>query len=158
MAADPGSDFIHGVLATADTLLRESQRFFRPLGVTEAQFNVLNVLAGATEGMSQRELGDVLVVDRSNVTGLLDRMGKAGWVRRKSHSQDRRIHRVVLTAKGRQLWAKVRPLYLAAVGKVVADLPAADMRQALATLAALEAGAKNWDHLPAAKKSRAKAF
>jgi DNA-binding MarR family transcriptional regulator len=155
MAADLGSDFIHGVLVTGGVLLRESQRFFRPLGVTEAQFNVLNVLAGASAGMSQRELGDVLVVDRSNVTGLLDRMGKAGWVRRESHAQDRRIHRVMLTAKGRQLWAKVRPLYLAAVGKVVAGLPAADMKQALATLAALEAGAKNWDHLPATKKNRA---
>ncbi len=154
MASDLGSEFIHRVLVTGGALLRESQRFFRPLGVTEAQFNVLNVLAGTPSGMSQRELGDVLIVDRSNVTGLLDRMGKAGWVRRESHSQDRRIHQVMLTAKGRQLWAKVRPLYLAAVGKVVSGLPAADIRQALATLAALEAGAKNWDHPPVAKKNR----
>lgn len=155
MKNEPAYELIIAVLATANELLRESQRFFRPLGVTEAQFNVLNVLAGTPAGMSQRELGDVLIVDRSNVTGLLDRMGKAGWVRRESHSQDRRIHQVMLTAKGRQLWAKVRPLYLAAVGKVVSGLPAADIRQALATLAALEAGAKNWDHLPAEKKNRA---
>jgi DNA-binding MarR family transcriptional regulator len=144
MTASLGVDFINRVLATGGVLLRESQHFFRPLGVTEAQFNVLNVLANAPEGMSQRELGDVLLVDRSNVTGLLDRMEKAGWVRREDHRQDRRIHRVLLTASGRQLWARVWPLYLAAVGKVVAGLPAAGMKQAMASLVALEAGAQKW--------------
>jgi DNA-binding MarR family transcriptional regulator len=139
-----GVDFINRVLATSGVLLRESQHFFRPLGVTEAQFNVLNVLANAPTGLSQRELGDVLVVDRSNVTGLLDRMEKAGWVRREGHPQDRRIHRVMLTAKGRQLWTKVWPLYVAAVEKVVGGLASADIKHALASLAMLEKGAKKW--------------
>jgi MarR family 2-MHQ and catechol resistance regulon transcriptional repressor len=74
-----GSDLIAAVMATADAFLRESQRLFRPYGLTGAQYNVLNVLEGAAQGMSQRELSEVLVVDRSNVTGLLDRMEKAGW-------------------------------------------------------------------------------
>jgi DNA-binding MarR family transcriptional regulator len=139
-----GVDFINRVLATSGVLLRESQHLFRPLGVTEAQFNVLNVLANAPTGLSQRELGDVLVVDRSNVTGLLDRMEKAGWVRREDHPQDRRIHRVMLTTKGRQLWAGVWPLYMAAVEKVVSGLAHADIKHALASLAALEEGAKKW--------------
>ncbi|HWZ95944.1 MAG TPA: MarR family transcriptional regulator [Opitutaceae bacterium] len=139
-----GVDFINRVLATSEGLLRESQHFFRPLGVTEAQFNVLNVLAHAPAGLSQRELGDVLVVDRSNVTGLLDRLEKAGWVRREDHPQDRRIHRVMLTAKGRQLWTKVWPLYVDAVEKVVAGLANADIKHALASLAVLEEGAKKW--------------
>jgi DNA-binding MarR family transcriptional regulator len=144
MPASLGVDFINRVLATSDALLRESQHFFRPLGLTEAQFNVLNVLSDAPAGMSQRELGDVLLVDRSNVTGLLDRMEKAGWVRREDHPQDRRIHRIMLTADGRQLWKKVWPLYLAAVGKVVAGLSAVEMKQAMTSLVALEAGAKKW--------------
>jgi DNA-binding MarR family transcriptional regulator len=139
-----GVDFINRVLATSEVLLRESQHFFRPLGVTEAQFNVLNVLANAPTGLSQRELGDVLVVDRSNVTGLIDRMEKAGWVRREDHPQDRRIHRVMLTVKGRQLWAGVWPLYVAAVEKVVAGLANADIKHTLASLASLEEGAKKW--------------
>jgi DNA-binding MarR family transcriptional regulator len=139
-----GVDFINRVLATSGVLLRESQHFFRPLGLTEAQFNVLNVLANAPTGLSQRELGDVLVVDRSNVTGLLDRMEKAGWVRRENHPEDRRIHRVMLTARGQQLWARVWPLYVTAVKKVVAGLAGADIKHALASLAELEEGAKKW--------------
>jgi DNA-binding MarR family transcriptional regulator len=144
MPDELGVDFINRVLATSGVLLRESQHFFRPLGVTEAQFNVLNVLANAPTGLSQRELGDVLVVDRSNVTGLLDRMEKAGWVRREGHPRDRRIHRVMLTTKGRQLWAGVWPLYVAAVEKVVAGLAHGDIKHALVSLATLEEGAKKW--------------
>ena len=94
---------IVAVLSTADAFLRESQRLFRPLGLTGAQFNVLNLLAGAADGISQRELGDRLLVDRSNVTGLLDRMEKAGWVRRTDHPEDRRVYLVRLTPAGRRV-------------------------------------------------------
>lgn len=144
MTSPPGFALINRVLATSGVLLRESGRFFRPLGLTEAQFNVLNVLAGASEGMSQRELSDVLVVDRSNVTTLLDRMEKAGWVRREDDPRDRRVYRVSLTPAGRKQQARVMPLYLAAVDQVVAGLPAAGMKITLAMLAALEKGAKAW--------------
>jgi DNA-binding MarR family transcriptional regulator len=154
MPANPGFDFINRVLAASETLLRESRKFFRPLGVTEAQFNVLNVLAGAPEGVSQRELSDVLVVDRSNVTTLLDRMEKAGLVRREDHPQDRRIYRVRLTPAGRKLQARVMPLYLAAVDEVVVGIPTEEVRRTLATLAALETGAKSWGRF--AKKSARK--
>jgi len=143
--SQPGFHLINRVLAAAGVLLRESGRFFRPLGLTEVQFNVLNVLAGAPEGMSQRELSDVLVVDRSNVTTLLDRMEKAGWVRREDDPRDRRVYRVRLTAPGRRLQAKVIPLYLAAVEKVVAAIPRREIERTLATLAALETGAKAWE-------------
>src|SRR5688500_15343860 len=85
------------VMATANVFLRESQRLFRPHGLTAAQYNVLNVLAPRVDGMSQRELSDLLVVDRSNVTGLLDRMEKARWVQRSDDLKDRRVYRVTLT-------------------------------------------------------------
>ena len=91
MPAPSALELTTAVVAAADALLRESQRLFRPHGLTAAQFNVLNVLAGRPAGLSQRELGDLLVVDRSNVTGLLDRMGEAGWVRRSDDAADMSI-------------------------------------------------------------------
>ncbi|HTQ31182.1 MAG TPA: MarR family transcriptional regulator [Opitutaceae bacterium] len=144
MPINPGFDFINQVLATSETLLRESRKFFRPLGVTEAQFNVLNVLAGAPDGVSQRELSDVLVVDRSNVTTLLDRMEKAGLVRRADHPSDRRVYQIFLTEKGRKLWARVHPLYLRAVAHVTGGLSARQMQECSETLRALAASAVKW--------------
>jgi DNA-binding MarR family transcriptional regulator len=135
---------VHAVLSTADAFLRESQRLFRPLGLSGAQFNVLNLLADAEDGVSQRELGDRLLVDRSNVTGLLDRMEKAGWVRRADHPADRRIYLVTLTPAGRALWAKANAVYLDVVAQVTVGLSAKRMGECSDFLAQLERNAGTW--------------
>jgi DNA-binding MarR family transcriptional regulator len=137
-----GSELIAAVMATADAFLRESHQLFRPHGLTAAQYNVLNLLAARAEAMSQRELSDVLVVDRSNVTGLLDRMEKAGWVKRTDDPGDRRVYRVSLTAAGRRLWARVHPLYLESVARVTRGLSEARMEAGIVLLSTLEKAAQ----------------
>jgi DNA-binding MarR family transcriptional regulator len=144
MKSDPGYDLVIQVLSVANVMVRESHRLFRPHGLSEAQFNVLNVLGPEPTGLSQRALSDVLVVDRSNITGLLDRMEQAGWVRRTDHPSDRRVYLVTLTAEGRKLWQKVLPEYIAAVSGVTAAVPAADLKRALATLQKLETATRAW--------------
>lgn len=144
MKRDSGYELVIQALSVANVMVRESHRLFRPHGLSEAQFNVLNVLGPAPEGVSQRELSDVLVVDRSNITGLLDRMEEAGWVRRADHPSDRRVYVVTLTAAGRRLWEKVRPEYEAAVATVTAGVPASELKSALATLRRIEAATRAW--------------
>ncbi len=135
-------------MATADAFLRESQRLFRPHGMTAAQYNLLNVVAESKEGLSQRALGDRLVVDRSNITGLIDRMETAGWVRRRNHPVDRRSYLVELTPAGRKLWREVTPRYLAVVSQVTDRLSGKRMREMVGILQQLEAAAGGWK-LPA---------
>lgn len=144
MPAPSALELTTAVVAAADALLRESQRLFRPHGLSAAQFNVLNVLAAAPDGLSQRQLGDVLVVDRSNVTGLLDRMGEAGWVRRSDDPADRRVYRVTLTPAGRKLWAKVEPRYRAVAAQVAGGVSASGRTQCLAALKHMERAAARW--------------
>ena len=132
------------VLATADVFLRESQRLFRPHGLTAAQYNVLNVLGPQVSGLSQRELSDHLVVDRSNVTGLLDRMEKAGWVQRADDPADRRVYRVTLTPAGRRLWATVEPRYHDVVAQVTRGIPLRQMQACIGLLEQLATGAAQW--------------
>jgi DNA-binding MarR family transcriptional regulator len=147
LPAAASRELVAAVVATADTLLREGQRLLKPLGLTVAQYNVLTVLAlapGGT-GLSQRELGDELIVDRSNVTGLLDRMEKAGWVRRADDIADRRIYRVRLTPAGRRLLAKADAPYNAAVARVAGALSGPQTRDLLAALGRLQVAAKAWD-------------
>jgi DNA-binding MarR family transcriptional regulator len=144
MRTDLGHELTRAVLTTADIFLREGQRLFRPHGITAAQYNVLSVLAAAGEGISQRELGDVLVVDRSNVTGLVDRMEKAGWVRRTDDPADRRVYRIMLTPAGRRLWEKIAPAYEAVVLQVVGGLTEKQAGATLSGLKHLQAGAVAW--------------
>ena len=144
MKSDPGYDLVIQVLSVANVMVKESHRLFRPHGLSDAQFNVLNVLGPAPEGLSQRALSEVLVVDRSNITGLLDRMEESGWVKRADHPTDRRVYLVTLTPTGRKLWQKVLPEYVAAVQRVTAAVPASDLKQALGTLQHLETATREW--------------
>lgn len=145
MRQDAAFELTSAVMATADAFLRESQRLFRPYGLTAAQYNVLNVLAPESTGMSQRELSDHLVVDRSNVTGLLDRMEKAGWVRRADDPKDRRVYRVTLTPAGRKLWTKVEPRYRSVVDQVMRGVTQKQMAECIDLLDRLAEAAGKWE-------------
>lgn len=146
MSSSTGQRLVHGIIATADVFLRESTRLFRPHGLTASQFNILNLLALRADGAgySQRELADTLVVDRSNVTGLIDRMESAGWVRRADDPSDRRVYRVQLTAAGRRLWQKASPAYADVVAQVTAKLGEKQMNDMLALLDGLRESATRW--------------
>jgi DNA-binding MarR family transcriptional regulator len=141
---ETGLALASAVLATAGAFLRESHRLFRPYGITAAQYNLLNVVAGADHGLSQREISDRLVVDRSNVTGLIDRMEKGGWVKRTDHPEDRRAYRVVITPAGRKIWEDVAPRYAEVIRQLTQDLSERRMAETLAVLQHLERGAGKW--------------
>ncbi len=95
---------VHRVLATAQVLQKEAQRIFKPHGLTAAQFNVLHLLSGKPAGMRASDLARALIVDPSNVTGLLRRMKQVGLLRELDNALDRRQHVVALSAKGRAAW------------------------------------------------------
>jgi len=139
-----GYDCVIQALRTANALWRESRRFFRPFGITEAQFNVLHLLGQKPEGMSQRELSDRLVVDRSNVTLLLDRMEKRGRVERHAVSGDRRTHCVKLTRSGKALWERVAPHYFHAVEQAVQNISNHEVQVTLRALQNIEIQSKQW--------------
>jgi MarR family transcriptional regulator, organic hydroperoxide resistance regulator len=52
---------------------------------------------------SRTELGARLALDSATMTGIIDRLEKAGLVERRPDLGDRRMHRLSLTAHGLQL-------------------------------------------------------
>ncbi len=73
-----------------------------PYGVTPVQYALLKVLWDRDD-RSGAELGERLLLDSATMTGLLDRLEQAGLIERKAHVTDRRVNKVVLTARGRDL-------------------------------------------------------
>ncbi|WP_344447411.1 MarR family winged helix-turn-helix transcriptional regulator, partial [Kitasatospora nipponensis] len=67
----------------------------RVLGLTPQQGQLLCVLMGQPYGMT--ELGTVLGLAKSRLTGLVDRTAQRGLVRREPDPEDRRAIRVALT-------------------------------------------------------------
>ncbi|MHC4607662.1 MAG: MarR family winged helix-turn-helix transcriptional regulator [Planctomycetota bacterium] len=104
---------------TGMLLRKTAQDFFRGAGTSEAQFNLLVVLRDAGGPLTQKELSEMLLVDKSNVTGLLRRMKKQDLVRRERVAGDGRSRHVSLTAAGNRLLERVEPKYKKRVGGVM---------------------------------------
>ena len=110
---------------TASCLKKRAGEFFRPFKLTDVQFNLMMLLryqSGEEEGLSQAQLSQMMLVNRANITSLVDRMEKAGFVIRTVSPADRRSNIVKLTVKGQKLIAKIEPLYSAEVKKIMSCL------------------------------------
>lgn len=90
----------------------------RDHGLTLSQFDVL-AQVGADEGLTQQDLADRLLVTKSNVSQLLDRMARSGLVEREPEG---RVCRLRLTAQGRAIREKVLPLHEALITEQFAAL------------------------------------
>jgi DNA-binding MarR family transcriptional regulator len=111
------------VLRTAEAVWSASHTLFARWQLSPSQFNLLNVLRAAPAGLSQVELSRQLIVHRSNVTGLVDRLEARGLVERGERPGDRRTYEVVLTAEGARLLREILPHYFAAAERAWGDLP-----------------------------------
>ncbi|HOX01381.1 MAG TPA: MarR family transcriptional regulator [Candidatus Paceibacterota bacterium] len=144
---DPGScpgprvDALLALLRAADAVWDGSRRFFRRWRVGPSQFNVLNLLHHRAAGLRPTELGRQLIMHRSNVTGLVDRLAARGLLRREPIPGDRRAQRVVLTPRGRRLVESILPHYYRAAEKVCAGVPSPRVASLRADLEAIAAQA-----------------
>ncbi len=111
------------ILRMSSFLFKLSDRFFAKYDMTDSRFNVLMMLQEyGKEGLSQQELSERLVVDKSHVTGLVDRLEKLRYVTRKARSDDRRYNRIVLAVKGIEILKKVEAPYLQEVQRMMGHL------------------------------------
>ena len=106
------------LLHTAETLWNSSRVFFARWELSPSQFNILNLLRLEPGGITQVELSRQLIMHRSNVTGLVDRLEARGLVRRQAHASDRRAWRVGLSPAGRRLLEQILPEYYGAAEQV----------------------------------------
>ncbi len=132
--ADPRYRALMQLLRTADTVWDASRLFFARWDLSPSQFNVLNLLRLFPDGLSQTELSRQLIMHRSNVTGLVDRLAKRGLLERKDVAADRRAYRVVLTHAGVKLIKEVLPLYYKGAMRVLKDLPARRVSEMMSDL------------------------
>ena len=72
------------------------------LGVTPSQYSVLSCLWGRSHA-TPKQLAEILGIETSTVSGLLDRLQKNGLIDRIVNSEDRREVQVIATQKGRDL-------------------------------------------------------
>jgi DNA-binding MarR family transcriptional regulator len=93
------------------------------LGLTPDQFTVMRSLL-ENEGVTQRELTELMSSDPNTVAALLERMEHAGLVERQAHEKDRRANRLRLRRSGKLKYDAARVEALALQTEILETLPA----------------------------------
>ena len=108
-------------------------RVLKPLNVTRAQWWMLAYLS-REDGMTQSQLAVELDMGKVAIGGLIDRLEKGGLVRREADATDRRINRIFLEPKSKQLIAKMRKVSHRLNEKILAGLDDSGLENAALTL------------------------
>jgi DNA-binding MarR family transcriptional regulator len=92
------------ILRTASELSHASDKFLREFGISQPQYNVLRILRGAgAEGLCRNEISARMVTATPDMSRLLDRMERSGWITRERDENDRRQVSTFITDSGKKL-------------------------------------------------------
>ena len=89
------------LMRVGDRLWRESDERFGQWGLTDNHYNVLRILNGAGEPLSQIEIGRRMLSSRANVTKLIDLLEEKKLAKRLACG-DRRVKLIELSETGVQ--------------------------------------------------------
>ena len=107
---------VTSVMRVQQMLIGEIDRVLKPYGLTFASYEALRLLAFTREGeLPMGKIGERLMVHPASVTNTVDKLERAGMVRRRTAPEDRRRVLAAITPDGREL-----------VEKATATLNAAD--------------------------------
>lgn len=101
-AAD-GMAMVTSVVRAQQLLMERIDAVLRPLGLTFARYEVLQLLSFVREGaMPMTRLGSLLQVHPTSVTSAVARLEKQGYVERTRGQDDRRVVLATITKAGRR--------------------------------------------------------
>jgi len=116
-------------LLSCETVIEQHLRsqFRNKFSVTLPQFDVLSELERAGRPLTMSELSRELMVSNGNVTGVIDRLEKTGFVERNRAQHDRRIQYIRLTKDGRRAFNRMARHHERWLAELLTDLTESDM-------------------------------
>ncbi|MCW5829725.1 MAG: MarR family transcriptional regulator [Deltaproteobacteria bacterium] len=111
-----------------------NRQVFRQFDLSNAQYEVLRILADRSVPMSLTDLSRMLVVSNANVTGLIDRMESQGLVKRKTNPADGRVRLIDLSAAGRSKFKQAHKVHLDGIAEFLQAFTDDDVRHLLKSL------------------------
>jgi DNA-binding MarR family transcriptional regulator len=144
---NPAHEALLNIYYTASRTRKKAGEFFRLQGLTDVQFNVLSLLkhqSGESGGLTQVELSRMMLVNRANITTLIDRMEKGNLVARKPVPDDRRYNTIELTPHGQQMYERVQGVYRKKINDIMQALSPEELKSLISILEKLR---KNLDQV-----------
>jgi MarR family 2-MHQ and catechol resistance regulon transcriptional repressor len=112
-----------GILHTYDLFHQIMSKNLAEFGLSKSTLNILMLLKhGEAQGMLLRDLGELLLVSKANITGLMDHLEQKGYVTRVVDSHDRRARFARLTKEGEELLDRYAPIHYRSVAELLKDL------------------------------------
>ena len=131
---------------TASCLRKKAGHFLNQFGLTDVQFNLMMLLKHQSNpegGLSQAQLSNMMLVNRANITALIDRMEKSELVERTSMPMDRRYNIIKLTERGKKMLLKIEPLYAQEVDRIMDVLLESEQKRLISMLEKIRSNITN---------------
>jgi DNA-binding MarR family transcriptional regulator len=131
----PEEEALLGVVRTSDQLQIRFARLLREYGLTSpTQYNILRILRGEGKPLPILEIASRAITVVPGITGLIDRLERAGFVNRLRCEKDRRIIYVALTDQGMTTLAALDEPLVALHHKLVGHLSQGELKELIRLL------------------------
>lgn len=123
------------LVRSSDRIQIRFERLFRQYGLdSSSQYNILRILRGEGKPLPILEVASRTVTVVPGITGLIDRLERAGLVARERSTEDRRVIFVSITARGLDLLAKLDEPLLTLHQKTIGHLTRAELTELIRLL------------------------
>jgi DNA-binding MarR family transcriptional regulator len=133
LTAKPAETAFRALLRIFGLLERVMQPYFARFGISGSQWGVLRTLhraeASGQTGLRLIDLSDRLLIRPPSVTGVVDRLQRAGLVVRDGSPTDLRAKHVMLTDAGRQLVERVLAVHPDQIASIMSGLSTQEQAQ-----------------------------
>ena len=130
----PQEEAALSVVRTSDQLQIRFARLMREYGLTPSQYNILRILRGEGKPLPILEIASRTITVVPGITGLIDRLERAGFVHRLRCEKDRRVIYVALTDQGIKTLADLDEPLLALHRKLTGHMSQGDLKDLIRLL------------------------
>ena len=131
----PEEEALLSVVRTSDQVQIRFARLLREYGLTSpTQYNILRILRGEGKPLPILEIASRTITVVPGITGLIDRLERAGFVNRLRCEKDRRIIYVALTDQGMTTLAALDEPLVALHQKLLGHLSQGELKELIRLL------------------------
>ena len=128
--SSPYMEAVLNVLFTGHWLTDETNKVLRPMGLTEPQFNVLTLIYAARgKPISSQVIQSGMIQRQSNVTRIVDKLVRRGWVTRDTCPENRRKVDITITEEGKEAYKNARKAVMGFHSRLMGKISNKDAEQ-----------------------------
>ncbi|NYE23872.1 MarR family winged helix-turn-helix transcriptional regulator [Pigmentiphaga litoralis] len=135
---------MHYLLAIDRHHVQNMARVLQPLDCSPLMWRVLSILADQ-DGHNVSELAELSVIERSNLSKLLDGMERDGLIARTAPDGDKRKTLIFLADSGRDLFARSLPVVLRYYASFLTGISPSEMTAFMKVLTRIKSNVKTFD-------------